>query len=153
MALNWSGSDVPYWMSGPEGVQVEDLGKRYGNKTALEGVSFTLPPGEMLALVGPDGAFGCLRPSGASWLYSVPYSSAPECVQQERRGRAPIRPTIAPVHRTTSLTHSSGSSRPFAEVVPSPLQRLHLPPCNPSTSASFVCTPYAVDSVEGTSGN
>jgi ABC-2 type transport system ATP-binding protein len=39
-----------------EGVLAERLGKQYGYKTALEGVSFTLPPGEMLAVVGPDGA-------------------------------------------------------------------------------------------------
>jgi ABC-2 type transport system ATP-binding protein len=39
-----------------ERVKVEDLGKRYGQTVALEGVSFTLPPGQMLAVVGPDGA-------------------------------------------------------------------------------------------------
>lgn len=38
------------------GVQVVALGKRYGHTTALKGVSFTLALGEMLAVVGPDGA-------------------------------------------------------------------------------------------------
>jgi ABC-2 type transport system ATP-binding protein len=39
-----------------EGVEASGLGKRYGRATALDGVSFTLTPGEMLAIVGPDGA-------------------------------------------------------------------------------------------------
>jgi ABC-2 type transport system ATP-binding protein len=42
--------------AGAEGVLAERLGKQYGHNTALEGVSFTLPVGEMLAFVGPDGA-------------------------------------------------------------------------------------------------
>ncbi|MCC6178774.1 MAG: ABC transporter ATP-binding protein [Chloroflexi bacterium] len=39
-----------------KGVQATGLGKRFGAKTALEDVSFELVPGEMLAVVGPDGA-------------------------------------------------------------------------------------------------
>lgn len=34
----------------------ERLGKRYGRKAALDGLSFTLAAGEMLGVVGPDGA-------------------------------------------------------------------------------------------------
>ena len=39
-----------------EGVMALGLGKTYRRKTALQDVSFTLPAGEMLAVVGPDGA-------------------------------------------------------------------------------------------------
>ncbi len=39
-----------------EGVQAIGLGKTYRRTTALKDVSFTLSPGEMLAVVGPDGA-------------------------------------------------------------------------------------------------
>ncbi len=37
-------------------VQVEDLRKRYGAKEALRGLHFTVAPGEIFGLIGPDGA-------------------------------------------------------------------------------------------------
>ncbi|MEO7126416.1 MAG: ABC transporter ATP-binding protein [Nakamurella sp.] len=37
-------------------LRVEDLVVRYGNATALDGVSLTVNAGEMVALVGPNGA-------------------------------------------------------------------------------------------------
>jgi len=36
-------------------LQVHNIGKVYGNKTILEGVTFILNPGERIALVGPNG--------------------------------------------------------------------------------------------------
>ncbi|HUO86166.1 MAG TPA: ABC transporter ATP-binding protein [Thermoanaerobaculia bacterium] len=37
-------------------VRVEGLGKRFGDTSALEDVSFAVPPGEVFGLIGPDGA-------------------------------------------------------------------------------------------------
>lgn len=37
-------------------LQVDDLGKRYGEAIALEAVTFALEPGEVLALIGSNGA-------------------------------------------------------------------------------------------------
>jgi ABC-type multidrug transport system ATPase subunit len=37
-------------------VVVENIGKRFGETQALEGVSFEVPGGELFGLVGPDGA-------------------------------------------------------------------------------------------------
>jgi len=57
------------------GVVVRDLSKRYGRAVALEDISFEVPPGEMLAVVGPDGAgkttlvqllAGLLEPTGGT---------------------------------------------------------------------------------------
>ncbi|WP_415953407.1 ABC transporter ATP-binding protein [Streptomyces sp. KLOTTS4A1] len=39
-----------------EGLVVQSLRKRYGDHTAVDGVSFTLPPGGSLALVGESGS-------------------------------------------------------------------------------------------------
>ncbi len=37
-------------------LEVTDLVKRYGSKTAVDGLSFTAQPGRVLALLGPNGA-------------------------------------------------------------------------------------------------
>ncbi|WP_433466613.1 hypothetical protein [Spirillospora sp. CA-128828] len=38
------------------GVEVEDLAKRFGKTTALDGVSLAVPRGRILCLLGPNGA-------------------------------------------------------------------------------------------------
>src|SRR5256884_3844047 len=37
-------------------MQVEGLGKRYGDQRALSGISFAVDAGEVLGLIGPNGA-------------------------------------------------------------------------------------------------
>ncbi|MDB9311692.1 ATP-binding cassette domain-containing protein [Spirulina sp. CS-785/01] len=37
-------------------IQVENLYKQYGNLTAVRGIHFTVQPGEIFGLIGPDGA-------------------------------------------------------------------------------------------------
>ncbi len=46
-------------------LEIQNLTKRYGNLTALSGVSFSIQPGEVLGLIGPNGSgkttlFECL---------------------------------------------------------------------------------------------
>lgn len=43
-------------MSVEETVVVDDIRKRYGKVEALKGVSFSVKPGELFGLIGPDGA-------------------------------------------------------------------------------------------------
>lgn len=45
-------------------IQIEDLTKKYGSLTALDGISLSVAPGEMFGLIGPDGA-------GKSTLYRI----------------------------------------------------------------------------------
>ena len=40
----------------PASVEVHDLAKRYGETVAIGGVSFSVEPGELFGLIGPDGA-------------------------------------------------------------------------------------------------
>src|SRR5262249_58426324 len=60
------------------GLWVDGLSKRYGSKVAVDGLSFGVGPGEILALAGPNGAgktttllcmAGLLRPDAGlfSW--------------------------------------------------------------------------------------
>jgi ABC-2 type transport system ATP-binding protein len=37
-------------------IEAIDLVKRFGEKPAVDGVSFTVPPGTVLGLLGPNGA-------------------------------------------------------------------------------------------------
>ena len=37
-------------------VEIEDLSVRYGNFTAVNGISFVIPPGEIFGFIGPNGA-------------------------------------------------------------------------------------------------
>src|SRR5581483_7794732 len=58
MVVNLGSQVAPSPPSAPAraGLTVAGLSKRYARVTALDDVSFTLAPGEMLAVVGPDGA-------------------------------------------------------------------------------------------------
>ena len=37
-------------------IDVQDIRKRFGDFTAVDGISFTVPPGEIFGLLGPNGA-------------------------------------------------------------------------------------------------
>jgi ABC-2 type transport system ATP-binding protein len=70
-------------------LQVTDLTKRYGHLTALNGVSFSIRPGEVLGLIGPNGSgkttlFECLAgvlpmDSGAVLLDGRPIATGDRC--------------------------------------------------------------------------
>jgi len=62
-------------VSAAASIVVRDLTKRFGSFTAVDGVSFTVPRGQVFGLLGPNGAgksttirmlCGLLRPSGGS---------------------------------------------------------------------------------------
>src|SRR5262245_66104635 len=36
-------------------IEVQHVGKKFGNFVALDDVSFTVPPGQLVALLGPSG--------------------------------------------------------------------------------------------------
>ncbi len=63
-------------------LRAEDLGKRFGPVVAVDGLSLSVPPGEVFGFLGPNGAgksttirmlLGLLRPStGAAWIFGDP---------------------------------------------------------------------------------
>lgn len=50
------GGNVAEARTGGDAVVVRDLVKRYGQRTAVDGLSFTIRTGEVFALLGPNGA-------------------------------------------------------------------------------------------------
>jgi ABC-2 type transport system ATP-binding protein len=65
-------------------IEANELTKRYGDKTAVDGISFTIPPGSVTGFLGPNGAgksttmrmiMGLDRPSsGAVTVNGKPYA-------------------------------------------------------------------------------
>ena len=49
-------ADTVEGMSSPPAIEAIELVKRYGRETAVDCVSFTVPPGTVLGLLGPNGA-------------------------------------------------------------------------------------------------
>ncbi len=82
------------------GVVIKDLTKRYGDLAAVEGLSLSIQPGELVALLGPSGCgktttlrlvAGFLVPeSGEIWVGDRCLSSAGTVVPPERRRMAMI---------------------------------------------------------------
>jgi len=74
-------------------IKVENISRRFGDIAAVDEVSFSVSPGELFGLVGPDGAgkttllrmlAGVLRPNrGDADLLGVSVSTEPETVKQE----------------------------------------------------------------------
>jgi drug efflux transport system ATP-binding protein len=75
----------------PAAIELRDLGRRFGARTAVEGLSLTIAKGELFGLVGPDGAgktttlrmlAGILAPStGDAFVAGRSIRAAPEAVK------------------------------------------------------------------------
>jgi len=62
--VNGPAAEAPRVAAGPARLAARDLGFRYGARTALEGVSFEVRPGEAFGFLGPNGA-------GKSTLFAI----------------------------------------------------------------------------------
>jgi ABC-2 type transport system ATP-binding protein len=74
-----------------QAIRVERLERRFGSTVAVDALSFTVRPGELFGLLGPDGAgktttlrmlAGVLRPtSGDAWVAGASVARDPEAVK------------------------------------------------------------------------
>ncbi len=85
------GLDTPVDPAAPSAISLRGLTRRFGNLTAVDGLTFEVAPGELFGLVGPDGAgktttlrmlAGVLRPTAGDALVSgVSVARDPEGVK------------------------------------------------------------------------
>ncbi len=76
-----------------DAIRVEGLTRRFGEVTAIEHLTFRVPPGEIFGLVGPDGAgktttmrlLAAILPptSGAAWVGGYDVARDPEAVKAD----------------------------------------------------------------------
>src|SRR5580700_9773515 len=86
-------------------LEVRDLIKRYNRIPAVDGVSFTIEPGEILGYVGPNGAgksttvkmlIGLLAPSDGKILHGGRSVIDDMPAFQQRLGYVPEEPNLYP---------------------------------------------------------
>lgn len=80
-------------------LECKALTKRYGGKSALEGVELSIEPGRIVGLLGPNGT--AKRPSSSSPTVCSPPRAAEILIdgkapRRRRRPSSPISPTATP---------------------------------------------------------
>src|SRR5215212_4506110 len=72
-------------------IAADDVTKRYGDRDALRGVSFTAPAGERLAVIGPNGAG---KTTLLSILAGIVEPTSGDVAGRERTGWVPQEPAV-----------------------------------------------------------
>ena len=111
-------------------VRVENLGKVYGHKPALDGVSLAVAPGEIFGLLGQNGAgkttlvkilLGLVAPtSGQAWLLDSPVGTAKV---REKVGYLPEDHRLPEYHTGPNLLDFYGA----LQGVPGPVRARRIP--------------------------
>lgn len=111
-------------------VRVDNLGKVYGRKPALDGVSIAVAPGEIFGLLGQNGAgkttlvkilLGLVAPtSGQAWLLDSPVGTAKV---RERVGYLPEDHRLPEYHTGPNLLDFYGA----LQGVPGPVRARRIP--------------------------
>ena len=72
---------------GPSSVEFRGVVKRYGDVIAVERVSFTIAPGELVTLLGPSG---CGKTTTLRLIAGLEMASLPSAARMSRGSRRPI---------------------------------------------------------------
>jgi ABC-type branched-subunit amino acid transport system ATPase component len=106
-------------------IEVEDLTKRYGDRTAVDGVSFQVHPGTVTGFLGPNGAG---KPDTGLWHLCAWMPRASTTSTCARCCRADIL-----AGQPTRVIASAGRRRAARQPPMAPASR---PPAIPSTTAT-----------------
>jgi branched-chain amino acid transport system ATP-binding protein len=119
-----------------QGLVVRDLAKHFGGVKAVRGVSFSVQPGECIALIGPNGAgksttFACIAgqhaPSDGQVLWQGELINALTSAQRLQRGIARTF-QVAQTFESLTVLQNVQLVLPGTEVL-SPIQVLDSQPC------------------------
>ena len=84
-------------------LEVKDLVKKYGNFTAVNGISFDIKEGEIFSLLGPNGAGKTTTISVLSTLFTPTSGDAIICGHSVRRDPMAVRNAIGVVPQELAL--------------------------------------------------
>lgn len=104
---------------GVDAVVVKGLTKRYGNRAAVDNLSFTVPAGSVAGLIGPNGAgkttlmamlLGLVRPSAGSGTVLGRSVDRPPTTSAVSAPRSKARPSTRPCRVSTTCVRSPCSA-------------------------------------------
>ena len=93
-------------MDAQDAIKVENLTKKFGDFTAVDGISFSVKPGELFGLLGPNGAGKTTTINMLSTLLNVTSGKAEVAGFDVSRNKGDVRQSIGVVFQDPALDYN-----------------------------------------------